>query len=176
MLYLSVSIQLRDRNHTSNSNKEKSPPRIVNQSKGTENPREEEADTWSGLSAEAEHPRRNTPGRCLPSQAWDSNLVREGDCNPLRWSGNLPRCFPLGLVSRKLPVRVPVRHTRGWASLSLHSTVRSSQGAKTTKSWNQNEKPLPLPVILSALYTSWQRTNVYRVQLEDHKAKEGRVG
>lgn len=82
----------------------------------------------------------------------------------------------MGLVSRKLPVRVPVRHTRGWASLSLHSAVSSSQGAKTTKSWNQNEKPLPLPVILSGFYTSWQRTNVYKVQLEDHKAKEGRKG
>jgi len=68
MFYQSISIQLRDRNHTSNLNKENSLPRIVKQSKGTENPREEEADIGSGLQAEAERPRRNTPGRCLPSQ------------------------------------------------------------------------------------------------------------
>lgn len=83
MLYLWISIQLRDRKHTSNLNKENSLPRIVNQSNGTENPREEEAGTGSGLQAEVEHLRRNTPGRCLPLQIWDSDLIREGDCNPL---------------------------------------------------------------------------------------------
>jgi len=60
--------------------------------------------------------------------------------------------------------------------ISLHTALSGhpKERKQTTKSWNQNEKPLPLPVILSAFCTSWQRTNVYRVQLEDHEAKEGR--
>ena len=89
---------------------------------------------------------------------------------------------PLGAGEQETACRgTSETHRRVGTTRSPHSTVRSSQGAKAnkqtiTKFWNQNEKPLPLPVILRAFYIGRQRRNVYRVQLKDHKARQGRVG
>lgn len=164
MLYLWISIQLRDRNHTSNLNKENSLPRIINQSKGTENPREEEAGT--GVASRLRWSTRREYTWKMPALA---NLrfrpCQRGWLQPSRWSGNLPRCCPSGLAV-KLPERAPVRHTEGRASLSLHTALSAhpKEQKQTTKSWSQSDTSRPLPVILSTCYTSWQRANVYRVR------------